>query len=368
MLTLPKRIALSCLAAGTILSTSSGQEEQPDPSLEGESFDDSANWLNPDFRWNDTRFSWDLAVRGVHADDAAGVKQTGTLSAVGADLHYVFSSSSGPDIGTLRLQGYALRADGLPRTPALFEDSDDWAWTYRICDFNYTRFSGKGVNFRLGHYQIPYGLEQTKSTYGTLRDYLSRTNLGIKADWGVTLNGQLPDYEYEVSLSRGSGQTYKNLEDNYVLAGRIGTPREENLSVGASFMSGRLPDVSGGFVDLGKPIGGFVKKERVGVDATWTLPIISVLSEINFGKNDNTDVASGMLEFNCSSSNENEIAYVQFFGSDDAVKGDKYWATLGGLLYLGGGVTWSAQLKVDLDAFEGMERSEAMMLQLRYRF
>ena len=351
MLTLLKRLALSSLAAASILSTSSAQEGQ-ELSLEGESAGDPAGWLEPDFRENDTRHRLDLSVRSVHK---AGVERTGLLSAVGLDIHHVYSSSTGPDLGTLRLQGYALRADGLPMTPGFFEDTHDWEWTYRIFDFNYTRLSAKGVNFRIGHYQVPYGLEQTQSTYGTLRDYLSMTNMGIKADWGVTMNGQLPDYEYELSLSRGSGQAYKDLEENYLFAGRIGTPREDNLCVGASFMSGRLPN------------GGFMHRERVGVDAIWTLPIVTVLSEINFGKNAETDVASGMLEVNCTSSNEQELAYVQVLGSDTDGD-DKYWATLGSLHHLGEGVSLSAQWKVDLDAFDGKERSEAFMLQLRYRF
>ena len=197
MLTLLKRIALSSFVIGTLLSTSSGQEEQPELSLDGERFNDLTNWLSPIFGGNETRFSWDLSVRGIQEvhDPKPGAKKTGLLSAVGLDLHHVFSSSTGPDLGTLRLQGYALRAD-LPNNPPLFGDNH-WEWTDRISDFNFTRFSAKGVNVRLGHYQVPYGLEQTQSTYGTLRDYMSRTNLGIKADWGVTLNGQLPDYEYE---------------------------------------------------------------------------------------------------------------------------------------------------------------------------
>jgi len=353
MLTLLKRLALSSLAAATILSTSSAQEGQ-ELSLEGESVGDLAGWLEPDFRENDTRYRLDLSVRSVHK---AGVERTGLLSAVGLDLHHVYSSSTGPDLGTLRMQGFALRADGLPATPGFFEDNHDWEWTYRIFDFNYTRLSAKGVNFRLGHYEVPYGLEQTQTSNGTLRDYLSKTTVGIKADWGVALNGQLPNYEYEVSLSRGSGQTYRDLEENYLFAGRIGTPREDNLCVGASFMSGQLP----------LPMGGFIHKERVGIDAIWTLPIVTVLSEINFGKNAETDVASGMLEVNCTSSNEQELAYVQFLGTDTDGD-DKYWATLGSLHHLGDGVSLSAQWKVDLDALEDDPRSEAFMFQLRYRF
>jgi hypothetical protein len=302
---------------------------------------------------DDIRFSWDYSLRSVHA---AGVERTGLLSAVGADLYYVIPSTDlRGDLGTLRLQGYALRADGLPATPGFFDDAHDWEWTYRIFDFNYTRFASRGVNIRMGHFEVPYGLEQTQQTNGTLQQYMSGINLGMKVDWGVSLNGQLTDYEYEVSLSRGSGPRYEDLDENYLVAGRIGTPREENFAVGASFMSGRLP------------AGGFAHRERFGVDAIWTLPAATVLSELNFGKNGDTNVASGLLEVNVTNSDERELAYVQLIGTDTEGD-DKYWATIGTRLYAGDGVTLSTQWKVDLDANEGEHPSEAFMLQLRYRF
>jgi hypothetical protein len=283
---------------------------------------------------DDIRFSWDYSLRSVHA---AGVERTGLLSAVGADLYYVIPSADlRGDLGTLRLQGYALRADGLPATPGFFDDAHDWEWTYRIFDFNYTRFASKGVNIRMGHFEVPYGLEQTQATNGTLQQYMSGINLGMKVDWGVSLNGQLADYEYEVSLSRGSGRLYEDLDENYLMSGRL-------------------------------PAGGFARRERFGVDAVWTLPAATVLSELNFGKNGDTNVASGLLEVNVTNSDERELAYVQLIGTDTEGD-DKYWATIGTRLYTGNGVTLSTQWKVDLDANEGMHPSEAFMVQLRYRF
>jgi hypothetical protein len=346
------RFAACALGAASILSAPNAHARQAVSTSQEEGLTELMSVSDLTINSDDTRFSWDYTLRSVHA---AGVERTGLLSAVGADLFHVFPSSSGGDLGTLRLQGYALRADGLPATPGFFDDTHDWEWTYRIFDFNYTRFARDGVNIRLGHYQLPYGLEQTQSTYGTLRDYLSMSNMGIKADWGVTLNGQLTDYEYEVSLSRGSGRLYEDLDENYIVAGRIGTPREENFALGASFMSGRLPK------------GGFAHRERIGVDAIWTLPAVTVLSELNFGKNGETDVASGLLEVNCTSAAETELAYVQLFGTDTEGD-DKYWATVGALHHVGNGVTLSTQWKVDLDANDGKEPSEAFMLQLRYRF
>ena len=300
---------------------------------------------------NDVRFRWDLSSRAVHS---AGVERTGLLTAFGADIHKVFSSPAG-DIGTLRLQGYALRADGLPMTPPFFDSAHDWEWTYRFFDFNYTRYASEGVNLRVGHFEVPYGLEQPQSTNGTLRDYFSKTNLGIKADWGLSLNGQSSTHEYEVGLTRGSGNLYKDLEENYVFAGRVGTSREESLSLGASFMSARLA------------AGGLARRERLGVDVVWSAPAATVLGELNVGSDEDVDITTGLFEVNVASPDERKLAYTQLLGTDSDGD-DKYWLNLGALHNFGDGLTLSGQWQVDLDAREGSQRGEGFMVQLRCRF
>ena len=315
-----------------------------------------AGEVNSLFAWsdvvrNDVRFSWDLSTRSVHA---AGVDRTGFLTAFGADIHKVFSSPAG-DIGILRLQGYALRADGLPMTPGFFDSAHDWEWTYRFFDFNYTRYASEGVNLRVGHFEVPYGLEQTQSTNGTLRDYFSRTNLGIKADWGLSLNGANATREYEVGLTRGSGNLYRDLEENYVFAGRLGTSREEPLAFGASFMSARLAS------------NGLARRERLGLDAVWSGPKATLLGELNIGHDENVDITNGLFELNISSPDERKLAYTQLLGAE-ADGDDRYWATLGALQNFSDGLTMSAQWQVDLDAVEGAERGESFALQLRCRF
>ncbi len=60
---------------------------------------------------------------------------------------------------------------------------------------------------RIGHFEIPYGIEHAINTNGTLRNYRHSANLGIKADWGLAINGETTSFEYEVSASRGSAQS-----------------------------------------------------------------------------------------------------------------------------------------------------------------
>jgi len=344
-------LAVITVFAASFSGVAAGQSSTVGHEATEEDLNDLMGWTRQIDRRDNTRFSWDYSLRGVHA---AGTPRTGMLGAIGADLYHVFSSAAG-DIGTLRLQGYALHADGLPMTPPFFDSAHDWEWTYRFFDFNYTRYASQGVNLRLGHFEVPYGLEQTQATNGTLRDYFSKTNLGIKADWGLSLNGENATHEYEFGLMRGSGNYYKDLDENYVFAGRVGTAREHNLAFGASFMSARLP------------AGGLAHRERLGIDVIWNAPIATVLGELNIGSDEDVDIASGLFEVNVTSPDERKLAYAQLLGTD-ADGDDKYWANIGVLNNLSEGITLSAQWQVDLDAIEGSDRSESLMLQLRYRF
>ena len=130
---------------------------------------------------------------------------------------------------------------------------------------------------------------------------------------------------------------------------------EENFAIGASFMSSRLPS------------DGLTRRERVGLDAIWTLPAVTLLAELNLGKNDTLDAASGLLEVNCSTPDDGGTAFLQLLGTETDGD-DKYWANLGAAKHLGAGVMLSTQWQVDLDALNGSEPSERIMFQLRYRF
>lgn len=122
--------------------------------------------------------------------------------------------------------------------PPFFEDDHDQELVYRIFNFNYTALARGRFNIRVGHYEIPYGLEHVVNTNGTLRDYTPGRNLGVKADWGTGVNGGFDKFEYEIGLSRCTGNVYSSDGNPYILAGRIGTPRDENVVAGFSFMVG----------------------------------------------------------------------------------------------------------------------------------
>ncbi len=299
--------------------------------------------------WLDNlRWALDLSSRAVHA---TGMDGAGFQSVVGLDLHKVVSAPDG-DIGTLVAQLYLTRVDGLPATPGVFDDSHDAQLIFRILNFNFTRWGGRGVNFRVGHYEVPYGLEQIQETNGTLRQYLSPANLGLKADWGVSLNGQLPRLEYEVGWSRGSGNEIHDVDGNYVVAGRVGVPREENLVLGLSALKAQM-------------IGG-VERVRYGMDMRLALPRFEFLAEMSGGEDDDGSITNGLVELNTHSADERSMAWAQMRsltaepGTSDRVRS----GVLGAAHRLSNGLTLSAQWTHEFED----DKEDLLLFQVRKRF
>ena len=110
---------------------------------------------------------------------------------IGLDSHKVISGEGG-DWGTVVMQGYLTRIDNQAQHPPFFDGADDTQFVYRIVNLNLTRYGRGRFNVRVGHFEIPFGLEHVINTNGTLRDFMHGPNLGVKADWGAGVNGSFP--------------------------------------------------------------------------------------------------------------------------------------------------------------------------------
>ncbi|MCH7720287.1 MAG: hypothetical protein IH988_04770, partial [Planctomycetes bacterium] len=275
--------------------------------------------------WSDNlRLTLDLSSR-VTLSTRRG--KVGSEQVIGLDLHKVFSDASG-DWGTLRLQPYLTRIDNLaPRAP-FFEDDDDWELAFRFFDFNYTRVDRGRLNFRIGHFEIPYGLEHLIDTNGTVRQLIPGRNLGLKADWGVSANGVLPYFDYELALTRGTGNEFFHRRGPFTVAGRIGTPRDRNVILGMSVFHGRVwsPAAVGqwrsglrppsrveadrGLTDTagGRGRDDILRRTRFGIDVQWYLGTFGMLAEVSFGRDYNQDVFNGLAEINWSNADDTWFA------------------------------------------------------------
>jgi len=117
-------------------------------------------------RWKDNlRFTVDVAVRPTYFGPTGDF---GNATFIGIDLHKVITSDDG-DIGTLTLQPFLTRIDNIQNAQqSIFEDRHDWALNWRIFNFNFTKYGKGKTNFRIGHFELPFGLEQSVNTNGTL--------------------------------------------------------------------------------------------------------------------------------------------------------------------------------------------------------
>jgi len=311
-------------------------------------------------QWTDNlRFAVDLSYRPVYSGRSG---QIGGRGFAGIDLHKVFTDRQG-DWGTLTLQAYWNRIDNQPAMRSIFDDDSDFEMEYRIFNFNYTG-RGKGkTNYRVGHYEIPFGLEQIVNTNGTLRDFTHNQNFGFKSDWGVTFNGQASGVEYEVGLSRGSGNEWRRRDDPFIVAGRIGTSRDQPVIVGISAFYGDVLDYS--------PAGGTIERARVGADFTFADEKLIWMGELSAGFEDNDRAYTALLEADWTDSRETWLAYNQVvlrgFGRDTGW--DNELRNSVGIRWTSGQhLALSGQVSHFFDALGSERRGTVLEFQTRYRF
>ena len=316
-------------------------------------------------RWKDFvnhQATVDLSTRGIYSEIQ---DRLGGEFIVGLDSYGKLSNWN-RDIATFVVQVYGGRIENHPFGMPSFDGPNDWDILAKINTINFHITNDRRFNIKLGHYEIPYGLEATINSNGTLRQFSHPSNLGQKLDWGATINGTFPLFQYEIGVSRGSGVEYHSTGDPYAIAGRIGTPVDsENFwgtsSAGVSFYQ----------ADIASPTGGNQERWRVGVDGQHYLGPIGVLGEFSAGKTDSETTINTLTELNITNRRETILAYNQFrwvhqrlaTGWDDSgslaigirYAPDTHWAL-------------SAQFTQELWQLAKVSTDQIFSLQLRYRF
>jgi hypothetical protein len=311
------------------------------------------DWWTDNLRW-----SIDESVR-VLADEQG--RTNATMAFFGLDIHKVVSSSQ-RDVATIVLQPYLTRVDSLDPHPPIFDGPDDWELVWRIFNANVKLKHDGSLNLRVGHFEVPFGLEYLINTNGTLRDYTHPANFGLKADWGATLNGELDTFEYEVAWSRGSGNEWEDDGDPGLFSGRIGTPRDEERVFGLSFLDG----------DTLTPMGA-LERNRIGLDASLYHENLGFMLEVSAGEDGaDTDVQRALGEINWRNPDETKLSWLQLISSSLDGPGGEATALeskLGMRWTVATGWNLSAQYTQTLDSpASGGGRPGGVALQLRWRF
>ena len=171
----------------------------------------------------------------------------------------------------------------------------EWRPTYQFHNVyaNFKLNAGRS-NIKIGHFDVPFGLEPLLDTHPTLLQTQATKNVGFKKDWGLSVNGALPAFDYEVSTTLGCGGSKKiwRKDGSYLLSGRMGTPTSEDFQYGLSLLYGRvLPAVYDDYL-----FDTAISRKRMGVDSQYFYRSYVFKGEIAYGKDEDHDVLSTFFE------------------------------------------------------------------------
>lgn len=307
------------------------------------------------------RWSLDYAVDGQQV--FSGRQGFGSLHTFGLDAHNTFTRN-GRNFVTTVVQAYVAKANDLERRPGFLKSANDWKFLPKIITANF-HVSGDGrFNILVGHEELPYGLESSIFTSGTIRQLTVGPNLGVKGDWAVGINGEGRRWNYAFTLSRGTGVDYYREGDPWAFTGRVGTVQGQQAYFG---QTGVGLSVFTGKVRL--PNGRFIERDRLGLDAQWYRGPLGVMTEVSVGNDEGADVFNVFTELNLVSRRERFAAYVQgrWFNKkpNESWEDQTSWAV--GARYLA-----SRNLEVSFQYLSEQEvygpRDEESVLQLQFRY
>ena len=173
---------------------------------------------------------------------------------------------------------------------------DAWGLQIHNAWLEYKLGSGKRV--RLGHFDVPFGLEPTLDTHGTILQTMAETNIGSKQDWGVAFKGIGQSFELETALQIGSGMSVYRKDGSFLASARLGSASGKNFQYGASLLYGRWLDAPGmsTFPRNDLISDEATLKKRVGLDAQYLFGPYLLKSEVAFGSNNHDNVLGHFWE------------------------------------------------------------------------
>jgi len=214
---------------------------------------------------------------------------------------------------------------------------------------------------KFGHFDPAFGLEQVLDTHSTLLQTLAPKNIGFKKDWGVALEGALPNFDYSAALQLSSGMSIYRKDGSFLATSRIGTPAGRNLQGGLSLMYGKVLEIVGmSTFPRGELLSEqAVLKKRVGLDGQYLFGPYLFKAEAAFGKDENKDVLGYLYEIdytlpklqNC----ELQLQFQSWFHDLDRKGTDDSTVTLGAAYKLNSQVTLRLAFAHDFNLMEGRE-------------
>ena len=261
------------------------------------------------------------------------------------------------DWGYITLQPYLHRIDNGTRTPTYYSDPHDWEFILRTAAITYTGFGYNLPWIRVGHFEVPFGVEHTKNTFGNLHQYAQTQKLGVKVDWGLAMGQELENWQYEFSLTRGSGVNYRDRENPYAFSGRIATLNDDYWAAGLSFFYGDV---------LREKI--VQNRQLVAIDFQYYWNSFGFLAEIHAGDIDERDTFGSLVEVNWRNIDETLEFYAQYHFRDTRENPDLSSIVIGSIYRFRPDLIISAQMTNELSQVRDNFRENIFQIQIRFLF
>jgi hypothetical protein len=237
----------------------------------------------------DFLFNKELNAIGGYSKQDGWIDQSNMQSnSVGFEHYGKFSGNYG-DYLTTDLQ-VRFAYDGTKKF------NDTWgfqlhnAWAeYRI---------SRAAKLRAGHFDPAFGLEPIIDTHSAILQTLMIRNIGYKKDWGISLNGFMADFDYQVACHLGSGMSIRRTDSSYLVTARAGTPSGREFQYGVSAMIGNVL-VTEGMTTFPKNrllSNEAILKKRLGFDTQYNWRSFLLKAETAYGINDNKHVIGYLVE------------------------------------------------------------------------
>ncbi|MBB65054.1 MAG: hypothetical protein CMO81_08315 [Waddliaceae bacterium] len=328
------------------------------------------------------RVALDISTRAAYNSNVDDMFYT---QFIGVDLHKVFSSPQKGDWATVVLQLYATRIDWPgSMKPFFFNRNHEWKFVPRITTINFTGIPGTqgSFNIKIGHFELPFGLETQYDTNGTLHDYMHMSNLGAKVDWGFTINGVCDKWEYETGLSRGSGIDFDSSGHPWLITGRAGHSFNKVFQAGFSYLFGKVKNPpaaslyrsglsAGQLLTDSRGLDGMVKRYRLGFDCIYGWKKWTFQGELTCGEDFSQNVCNNLVEVNWQNGMSEWLFYSQVlnFNQDFTSGWDSAFSSKLGAQWTPDN-RWelSAQLEQQISNFFNASRATIITVQGRARF
>jgi hypothetical protein len=151
---------------------------------------------------------------------------------------------------------------------------------------------GQRSQIRMGHFNIPFGMNPVMEPRGIFRMPLEAVDLGFKKDWGISWQRESGAHDLEIGGFLASGGDLHWRDGSFLLAGRLGTPTYREFEYGFSFLIADAAPTMGD-IRMGSML---VRRVRAGLDAIYMYGNHTILkSEFAAGSDDGRTVGGAML-------------------------------------------------------------------------